>query len=536
MTSLETAVSPSQEIQIPSTPIPAHASLPSQHDKDSKASRQTSLPPQSSSADMTPPPSSQKFAARSPPAKRRTLSQSAQLPASPPATVKLNSSASIPSVDDVAEAGEDELRSMVGELATAVRDARMSAAHFKLQHNLLMMESHESAQRAEVEHQMTRREVEVLQAETRSRQQTPRGVQASPRSATEPLFARCRELELENQILTRRLETAKALIDEERDKYDLVLEENLRLKRRIRENRDHYARLKAASPAFSSPPPPSEFMTPQRRTVARFPYTGESQTTGIDSILAAAGATQTSNAEPLSVPSTPTKTPTSRFKHGHIRGAYSLSSLQSTPTRPEFGRFSAAPSLSQPLPPQQQRQPFPSSAPAPIVSHRYQAVEESSRHDRDSTISISGSEHGSDDEDHRTHDTEDRGEAVTDDELPQSQASSLATSLLRKFPGGRSQSSQPASANQSQNFERSSLPPPPPLGSQASVEKQSNLLQTKLFGHVTKKISSNGGGKRRASFGEDDIAEKKRRLKAASHRGHEGVGLGIAEAFSSPRR
>ena len=56
-------------------------------------------------------------------------------------------------------------------------------------------------------------------------------------------------------------------------------------------------------------------------------------------------------------------------------------------------------------------------------------------------------------------------EAVTDDELPASQASSLATSMLRRLPANSS-SDEPNSSNQ--------------------VAKTNKLLQTKLFGQVRK--------------------------------------------------
>ena len=106
------------------------------------------------------------------------------------------------------------------------------------------------------------------------------------------------------------------------------------------------------------------------------------------------------------------------------------------------------------------------------------------RRDRDSTISVT-------DDDAVTSD----GESLRG--VPQSQASSLATSMLRKNPGSQE------SLRLSQNAEQSS-----------------NLLQTKLFGNVTKPGVGRSTRKRKANSSADAIAAKKAKLA-------EGVGLGI---------
>jgi hypothetical protein len=109
---------------------------------------------------------------------------------------------------------------------------------------------------------------------------------------------------------------------------------------------------------------------------------------------------------------------------------------------------------------------------------------ERDRHDRDSTISVS-----------------DAGDNPSDDDVPQSQASSLATDMLRKNPASQES-----------------------LRLSNSAERSSNLLQTKLFGNVTKPSGDRypqSSLKRRGSANDNnDIKAKKARL-------HEGVGLGI---------
>ena len=66
-------------------------------------------------------------------------------------------------MESVEKMDEAQLRSLVSELLPALGEARVTAAHSKLQHSLLSIETEESAKRAEVEHEATRREVQVLQ-------------------------------------------------------------------------------------------------------------------------------------------------------------------------------------------------------------------------------------------------------------------------------------------------------------------------------------------------------------------------------------
>ena len=454
------------EVCVPSTPPPTSARLAKSptraqaaHDKSTFASP----PPPSSS--MTPPPSVQHARAQSPNT-RPVTKQNGSFPASPPTTVRANAAGTLPTPDYIAKAGIEELRSIAQDLLLAVRDARMSAAHFKLQHNLLTIESQESAQRAEVEHQMTRREVEVLHAAEHrhraSKSTTPRASQPPLQPQIDIWTRRCAELQADNEDLERRLRRAKKLIESEKDRSDLLLEESLLLKKRIRENREHFSRLKSQSPLYATPR--NDFATPSRKSVPRFPDSAPSH----GNIAALLAADQVLS-EAASVPSTPTKMNSSKSQ-GHTRGAHSLSSLQSTParSRPATGdaSFYSNPRLSYSAP---LSQPIPESA-------------ERDRHDRDSTISVSDDE-----------------EAITEDDLPQSQASSLATNMLRRNPGSQPSPSQTGSA-----------------------ERSSHLLQTKLFGAV-KKVGVDrtaASGKRKSSFGEPDVAAKKTKLG-------EGVGLGI---------
>lgn len=383
--------------------------------------------------------------------------------ASPPATIKFNAGVALPTPDAVATATMEQLRDMAKDLVSAVKEARTAAAHFKLQYSLLDMEAQESSQRAEIEHQMTKKEVEVLQA---AEQRHRAALSVAARTSAPPqsvqidaLTQTCKSLEEERDEAERRLERAKRLIELEKDRSELLAEENLLLKKRIRENREHFTRFKSQSPKLSTPR--DLYTTPHRRAPPPFPESTSSH----QPFAALLAADQVLSGESLSVPSTPTKSQTTKVKLGHTRGAQSLSSIHTTPIR-------ARPVTAEGI----THNTYPSSAPA----SQYIGVEEPGRHDRDSTISVS--------------DAEDR---FSDDEIEPSQASSMAADMLRKIPGSQE------SLRLSQGAERSS-----------------NVLQSKLFGKIKKPTAiSQASIKRRGSF--DDVASGKKA------RFDQGVGLGI---------
>ncbi|KAL2397001.1 hypothetical protein ABEF93_005772 [Exophiala dermatitidis] len=438
---------------IPSTPPP-----PGRTRSADSMSKSGYSSPRAMSSSMTPPPSTQ------PPRfhtiNRMGVGSGGALLASPPTTVRANVLHALPTPDAISKADIEELRNMARELVAAVQEARTSAAHFKLQHSLLTMESEEAAQRAEVEHQMTRREVEVLQAADHRNRNTNSiyrpHLQSSPSPQVEALTRTCKVLEEERDEAEEELARVRKLLEAEKDKCDLLKEENDRLKRRIRENREHFSRLKSMSPSYTTPR--DTLTTPQRKVVPRFPESAPNHA----NIAALLAADQVLSQESASVPSTPTKSHTSKFKHGHTRGAHSLSSLHHTPAQTRPTTHEGYPESAVPL-----------SAPA---SRFTRESEERDRNDRDSTISISDAEDGD------------------GDNIPESQASSLASDMLRRNPGNQE------SLRLSQNAERSS-----------------NLLQTKLFGPIKKSTQTR---KRGASFGESDIKAKKAKIS-------QGVGLGI---------
>jgi hypothetical protein len=120
---------------------------------------------------------------------------------------------------------------------------------------------------------------------------------------------------------------------------------------------------------------------------------------------------------------------------------------------------------------------------------QYVAVrEESRRTDRDSTISAS-----------------DQEEAYTDDDVPASQASQVASSMLRQYSGPDQDSSPPKSASQEQV-----------------------LVQSKLMGKIAKPSYGMFGNQKKrgisTDYGDREPTSKKAKLLTKA----EQMGLGIA--------
>ncbi|KAL2215703.1 hypothetical protein M432DRAFT_107812 [Thermoascus aurantiacus ATCC 26904] len=489
----QTSLAPPAEISVPSTPVrrttfSASPDLRSMAGNPVEQSDSASFfsPPPVSSSDMTPPPSSQIHGAPV----RPPRSSSNMLPASPPDAIDrtlcaaYGASENLPSAEDIETANESQLRKMARDLLSVAQESRMSALHFKLQNSLLSFASNEAVKRAEVEHQLARREVEILQSsEYRNRQCAtgPKIPQPSPNPQLEAALRRNHELERINATLERRLRRAKKLIEEEKDKFELLVEENNLLKKRIRDNREHFSRMFDQGSLSCSPR--TEFQTPQRKPATRYPDSARSHMSrggSHDPFAALLAADQVLSGEPASVTSTPARNRVQ--KQQHVRGTHSLSSL---PVTPSYSR--QTPNETQYITPGSRQNDEGHLGFSESISQE-QHVEQG-RHDRDSTISAS-----------------DADEAVTDEDIPASQASSLATNMLRRSPGT--------------SQDEVSLP--------GSIGKSSTLLQSKLFGQIKKPGVERPSSylKRKASFEDHAIAMKK-------SKGPDNIGLGI-ESWNAP--
>ncbi|KAI9373962.1 hypothetical protein BJX61DRAFT_500540 [Aspergillus egyptiacus] len=385
-------------------------------------------PPSLPSSDMTPPPSTQIPGA---PLRRSRSRSSSYLAPSPDIEETLcaayGASENLPTVDDIDRAEEVKLRAIAKELLGIAREARVSALHFKLQYGLLSFRSSAAIKRAEVEHKLARREAEILQStEYRNRYVPPEEpVPQISNVDLELASKRQQELERVNTTLDRRLRRAKKLIEQEKDKSDLLEEENQLLKKRIRENREHFSRMIERGPM--SPIAHAGGQTPHRRTLPQFVDTVDHDVHRSDNcnpFAALLAADRVLNREPPSVASTPNRQRAQRqYVNGHVRGSHSISSLPVTPSQPR-----------------KVHQETQYATPGRESSDEAR--------DRDSTISASDIE-----------------EAETEEDIPASQAGSPATSMLRRNPPGI------------QRVIRTAADAAP---------KSSTLLQTKLFGQVRK--------------------------------------------------
>ena len=405
-----------------------------------------------------------------------------------------------PSPQELADASKEELIVMLGvalteqeKLDVTAKEARMSAAHYKLQHNLLTIETEEATKRMEVEHEMTRREVVLLQHATQDRGEPP-----SPGFLTK-IRSYCESLEDENNQLLRRLKQAKKLMESQEDEIERLKEKNLQFKQRIRENREHLNTLRSPGGIFHSASPKTSShsypATPQqyRATPKQTPMTSRSarqvrnhsQEPFAALLLADRVLSQENNSEP----STPvlqrrTELPTTPGSR-HNRAVQSMSSI---PNIPPTARSGTAHSTLLPavqfIPTIDRAARHGLTPPQPSRDRR--------RKSRDSTISASDTEELA-----RAAMGAYRGES---EEVHESQASQSATEMLRVDPR--------------ESFEvaasRTNTPTP--------ITDKSSLLQSRILGPVTKSAAEK---RKRVDEGYS------REYSAKKVRSEDTVGLGI---------
>ncbi|KAH8642966.1 hypothetical protein IG631_00429 [Alternaria alternata] len=456
----------------------------------------TSPAPRTTSS-MTPPPSSQIPGTR---AAMRTPTPSTPQLTSPPPTSKLpnqpsaltDMGAGLYPQDQINSASAEELRTMINNISNALRDMRLSAAHYKLQYNMAVMESQESASRMAVELAMAQRELDVLQqAEEKRRNNmvTPEQTyQESANAANTVLLSEMSRqnqmLQSENEELRDMLEQQKRVTEHREGELASVLDENDRLKTRIRKNRDHIAPLLEQIEQSS---PRSNYGTPHqptpRNVLNRVPHLSE-ESRGQNNFEALLLADKMLSQEVATAPTTPIRQHAPRSRFSHQRGAQSMSSLPQTPNR-----RAAFPRAEVPrTPPLFVPTNIPQSAPP---AHYQAKPSNTRRQSSNSTITASSA---------------DEEEAFTDreeDEVPESQASQMARSLLQRAPPAKGMMSAP------------------PLAQPA------NLVQTKIFGQVKK-----GSGLTRAGElkrGRMPSTADLRTQTSPPKRGRldQGVGLGI---------
>ena len=454
--------------------------------------------PVGATSTMTPPPTTQLPKSATKSAQSKFLSRRENSLASPPATLKTGPPLTshslfgeIPSLEDVEKMDEAQLRILISELLPALREARVTAAHSKLQHSMLSIETEESAKRAEVEHEATRREVQVLQegSPVHRHSFSPRSPQASMQRSLHLALAHCRELQQENSIINKRLRASKKMIAQ-LDGQNADLREHIQLLRqRIKDNRDHLNELQSSGAISIHSTPLNEYSSPLPKATPRTPATtgrtihdvnqAVSSQDPFDALLFAG---QVLNGEASSVPSTPNQ-PRSRKAHAqHIRGAHSLSSLPSTPNRSGPVTLDNFPTTSAERFGANHRVSY--SAPSTQLTQQ-EAIR--AREDRDSTISAS------------------EDEEVAD--VPRSQASQVATNMLRRSLGSQKEMNKAA----------------------AQTADTGKMTQGKLFGQVKKPGMARADvpPKRGSDVNSyDEIVRSSKKSKKADS-ASERVGLGI---------
>ncbi|KAK6846247.1 hypothetical protein PG987_001435 [Apiospora arundinis] len=274
----------------PASPIEPEASLKTElNDHQSPSSR---IIPSS----LTPPPSSQVTQPNGPSAGQPLGYISSQRPNmfSPPATTTNPltrrdhppSNAmeyQPPTANQISDASVEELRAMFQSCLAENARSKMETAHHKLQYNLLRMQAEEEANRAAVEHEMIRREVEVLRQAEYSRQ-----ARRELSMAAESTHAKYLHLKVlyeaavdEIDSLRKRSKLAKKVIQQKEDEIISLTDERDMLLTRIRENREHFhmlcspggvfhGALTPKTPAIATPQQPRA--TPRQTPRAAHPH------------------------------------------------------------------------------------------------------------------------------------------------------------------------------------------------------------------------------------------------------------------------
>ncbi|KAK4225733.1 Thiolase, N-terminal domain-containing protein [Podospora fimiseda] len=313
--------------EAPNSPMGTSVSFRSEIDNE--ATSQSSLVPSS----LTPPPPSSQLL------QIPSASQSGFV--SPPATclpaprrddAAAGAGLTTPTHQQVAEASAEELRNMLYNIIAEHSRLKMEATHHKMQNVLLNMQAQEDANRAAVEHEMTRREVQALQQAECARQ-----ARRDISTATETAQAKYLQLEAmykqvaqENQRLNIRLKGAKKVIEARENEIATLAEQEAVLLNRIRENREHFHILCSPGGMFhgattpKAPSPQQPRGTPRQTAKAHRDHHGN----GNFAVLLEA-LSQDNN----STPSTPVtgQRPSHRAAPKHTRNVQSMSSLPTTP-------------------------------------------------------------------------------------------------------------------------------------------------------------------------------------------------------------
>lgn len=487
-------MAPQTRATAPITPQPSHASLPK--DTTDGVAKQQAHRVEHANSSMTPPPSAQVSSDVRP--KSHTPTPSDSHMSTPPPTIDtlsqessnrpVSSFARAMTSDQIANASTDELRIKVAELQAAYQEAKMTAAHHRLQYRMLAQESAAAIERMAVEARMVQCENEVIHFAEQAKATAVPSRSSPPQEGTIPV-----QKELYQQMcrdIQHLSETNAFLETEHRQQEKLIFRQDneiaglsdkvLMMRDRIREHRDHQNRIRSVSVGKYSEGTPisrSVYSTPQHQRT-----TASSRSQPFDALLQ---ASVMASQEAGMGKSTAGR---GRGKKGHSRNIHSLSSLPITPNRTR-----KQPPLFQTPQGNAQTYSIPATAPVPRMSdlrtpdnHAQKMLPLKRAHAPGSDGTVSASDH----ED--ANDSEAETEILEPDQIDESSASFSAARMLRTNPA-------PAGPPLDQHFRPAKRP-------------ASGLRQVKLFGTVRKANVVRAG--------EDEPPAKRPRML-------EGIGLGI---------
>ena len=456
----------------PVTPEAPHVGLPLTHGAASLSPSPFS-PSQSSrmgllSSQMTPPPSTQVIPS-SQRGKTSTPTPSASHISTPPPTVEIPGQyqsgratggyAATMTAEQIALASEDELRLKVAEMQGAYQEAKMAAAHHKLQYQMLSQESAAAMERMSVEARMSQFENEVIKiAEQARAAATP--IQRSPfqqgmipvqKDLYQRMCSEIQQLTEERNFLARDQAHKDKTIMRQDIEIAGLTDKVMLLRDRIRESREQSLNRTARPSSRYEGTPRSAYNDPLRRGVSN-----NEQPQPFAALLQASEMASQEARRPAN------------SRKGHVRNAQSTSSLPVTPNR-GYKQHSLYQT------PQGRRPPplMPSTAPPPRTSalrnadvytqHVLPVARQTQPgHLSDGTVSASEDD-----------DSEAETDIIEPDAINESQASRTASQMLR--------SSQDDRREKQVNFEGSGM-----LSQSSETSSAERLRQTKLFGPVRK--------------------------------------------------
>ncbi|KAI5360456.1 hypothetical protein Slin15195_G083800 [Septoria linicola] len=381
------------------------------------------------------------------------------------------------SADEVAAATAtpDELRGKITELQAEVQEAKMSAAHHKLQYQMLAQSSAAAIERMSVEARMAQSENEVIHFADQARIAATPAAEEGIIPIQKDLYQdMCRQIQLlrdANQNLESERHQQQKMIMQQEHEIASLSDKVALMAERIRANRDSLQKYRR--PQLSSrtdQTPRSIYATPQRSAHV---HRAHHQSQPFAALLQASEMASSQESA----------------RKGHTRNTHSMSSLPNTPQRMQGMRGPAHYQT-----PQAQRHALhvPATAPhqrsnamrTPDIYGQQSLPVPQQGPQSDGTVSASEDD---------GHDSEAETDILEHDEVPESQASLTASQMLR--------TSQEEMEEKRESFKGRGM-----------LNSGSNLRQTTLFGAIRKP---------NVDRSEDGPSAKRARTSP-------GIGLGIS--------